>query len=504
MEKKITVPNYLIAISISVLIAIHFCLIIVFIEPFPAWGDDWVYLSTIDSFLIKGNHSIIDYVLPFHGGVHSILFGKIYTSIYFLIFDNFNYKSSVFFANLLIIPILWIYLNYAKLIKINPLHFIGIALVFFSLKGNADNYNLGGVTLHDALSVFFITYISYLIAIKKNFSLGIILANIFLLLASTEAIGILFLANLFSFLNNYKFRFLTLLTSLICILIYFWGIQISQKALHVNASELQFNLGIFLSPILFIGGLFSNFYIALILGICYSVLTFICWIKSPNSFKEKIKDENMFLPIILISIMSVGIMVQLTRGFDENGNLSYNSLTANRFSYYHLMPLVIVYISVIKLINFNWGKIEFAFIMLALLFYLFNLKSQIPILKFEKERILADAYNYKENEISVLYPSDSTFIKKIKKWTWVEWPNLEKLYRFKNEVPVKFKFEIAGELTSFTLETLGQNESGYFALRSNNKKILVYAKKIDANHFNVNLNTNQIKQLTSIKATQLY
>jgi hypothetical protein len=168
------------------------------------------------------------------------------------------------------------------------------------------------------------------------------------------------------------------------------------------------------------------------------------------------------------------------------------------------MPLVIVYISVIKLINFNWGKIEFAFILLALLFYVFNLKSQIPILKFEKERILADAYNYKENEISVLYPSDSTFIKKIKKWTWVEWPNLEKLYRFKNEVPVKFKFEIAGELTSFTLETLGQNESGYFALRSNNKKILVYAKKIDANHFNVNLNTNQIKQLTSITATQLY
>jgi hypothetical protein len=168
------------------------------------------------------------------------------------------------------------------------------------------------------------------------------------------------------------------------------------------------------------------------------------------------------------------------------------------------MPLVIAYISIIKLIPVKWVKFEFAFLLLALIFYVFNLKSQIPILKFEKERILADAYNYKVNEISVLYPSDSTFIKKIKKWNWVKWPNLEKLYLFKNEIPVKFKFEITGELTSFTLETLGQNESGYFALRANNKKYLVYAKKTDANHFNVNLNTNQIKQLTTITVTQLY
>ena len=504
MENKITIPKKLIAVSILILIVIHFCLIIVFVEPFPSWGDDWVYFSTIDSFLINGNNSIIDFILPFHGGVHSILFGKIYALIYFLFFDNFNYKSSVFLANLLVIPILGIYINYAKLVKIKPLQFIGIALIFFSLKGNADNYNLGGVTLHDALSVFFITYISYLITIKRNFSLGILLANLFLLLASTEAIGILILANLFSFLNNFKFRNWALLISLICILIYLWGIHISQNDLHVNASEMQLNLGVFLSPFLFIGGLFSNFYIALVLGIICSILTSICWIKSTNSFKEKIKDENMFLPIILISIMSVGIMVQLTRGFDENGNLSYNSLTANRFSYYHLMPLVIAYISIIKLIPVKWVKIEFAFLLLALLFYLFNLKSQIPILKFEKERILADAYNYKENDISILYPSDSTFIKKIKKWDWIEWPNFKKLYLFKNEVPVKFKFEITGELTSFTLETLGQNESGYFALRSNKKKFLVYAKKIDANHFNVNLNTNQIQQLTSISVTQLY
>ena len=83
MENKITIPKKLIAVSILILIVIHFCLIIVFVEPFPSWGDDWVYFSTIDSFLINGNNSIIDFILPFHGGVHSILFGKIYALIYF-------------------------------------------------------------------------------------------------------------------------------------------------------------------------------------------------------------------------------------------------------------------------------------------------------------------------------------------------------------------------------------------------------------------------------------
>ncbi len=504
MEKKTNITINPFTIGISVLIVIHFLLIILYIEPFPSWGDDWVYVSTIERFLIQGNQRIIDFILPFHGGVHSILFGKIYTSIYYLIFDNFNYKLCVFIANLLILPIWGIYIKYANLIHLKPLHFIGIALIFFSLKGNADNYNLGGVTLHDALSVFFITYISYLTTIKKNFTWGIILANIFLLLASTEALGILFLVNLFSFLNKYKFRYWTSIGSLCCIFIYLWGIQLSQKTLQINATELQFNYGLIVSPFIFIGGLFSNFYIALISGILYSILTSIWWIKSPKSFREKIVDKNMFLPIILLSIMSVGIMVQLTRGFDLNGKLDYNSLTANRFSYYHLIPLVISYISFSQLISDNWRKIEISMTVVALLFYVYNLKSQIPILKFEKERILADAYNYKENSISLLYHSDSTYIKKIKKWNWIEWPNLEKLYLFKNEVPVEFTREINGELSSFTFKTLGKSESGYFALRSNKKKFLVYAKKIDANHFNVNLNTNQIKQLTSISVTQLY
>lgn len=496
--------NRIILIITSILLAVYFVMIYSYTYSYPFWGDDWYFISLIERFRDPNDRSLFTYIVPYAGGLHPDIIEKAYVFLFYQIANCFDYKWSVVLANLLVIPILAFFLHYMIRMGLSRWKILGMLFVFFSLKGNIDNFNFGGVMMHDLVAVIFIVGAAYLFAIKNQYAASIIITNLFLLLVSSEAIGLLFLLNFLSFCYQAKYRYFTLLLSVVCTFLFFEGYQLSKELLQLPSSSFRVNYGLILGPIVFVGGLVNRINIASLLGFFVILFVGYNYLRRHVNTREENDLSHYFLPIILFSLLVIGLLVQIGRGIDSSGQVIFSSLMANRFAYFHLMALLILYISLAEIVSFRQWKVSLFFLTMSVLFYGVNFYNYLPLLKFEMKRIEADAYNFKINYTCLNYKVEDSFARKLAHVDWFVWPSFSNLEQMKNYQPVQYQANYEGELVHFVLMTPNVVDSNTFAFLHGGRKLVFICRKTAENTYQATLNAKQISDLGKLTIVQLY
>lgn len=252
-----------------------------------------------------------------------------------------NFKIATLLANLIYLIILYYFINYFKRIELKPIYQICFLLLFFSLKGNSDNFNLIGIMQHGLATFAFFVSISYMIAVKKKYTLSIILSNICLSTISIEIIGLILVANFYSLLFKNKHRYILLLLSLLNIIFYYVGIKYSEQVLQLQTFDIQIVGNTFYGIFIFIGGIVSNFKLAFLIGLVIFLSMIYYFFQLEGNFKEKLFGIKMF-PILLFSaILANAILVQLGRNENNDQNSQLFTANAIRFSLFHLYGLLV-------------------------------------------------------------------------------------------------------------------------------------------------------------------
>ncbi|MEY4383894.1 MAG: hypothetical protein RI995_1436 [Bacteroidota bacterium] len=491
--------------GVILIVLFHFYIISFETVSYPFFGDDWDLLSVVRKFSISNLNQWGDLILPFHGGVHSHLLTKIFALSYFTIFNEIDYKALVLISSLLILVIYTVYFKYLKLLKKNSFHFLTIAFILFSLKGNLDNFNLGGIMQHNNVSICFITLISYLVVVQKKCYAGVFLGICYLLFVSSEAIGVLLISNLCCFLFAIRGRVILLGISLGTIVLYYFGVRISQEILGAHSAGMVLNWGIFVAPFIFMGGIFTNIKLAGITGFLLFLSILIPTVYPKKPWRDYILGVDLFIPMVALSIASVGIILQVNKGTSALGAVDFSILTNTRFSLYHLLAILLGFLSTIKWLDNKFTVIHMGIFCMAGFYYLVNIVQFYPTIIFDKERVLADIYNYNQNNFSVLYYLNPDMIHNNKKTNWMYVPTESlNLNNFKAEPVKQSTFDFLGsDFVNLMIELPQKSLGNYFLLETKKRKIIVCAKTSNHLGFSVLFNRKSFDELGEFNISKL-
>lgn len=486
--------------SLGLLLLVHFLLVGNLVESYPSWGDDWGFILLFDSPMSDVFSSFSSYLIPFHGGIHANIWAKVYVILSSLFVSKFNYTATIWVANVFLLPILYCLARYIRMMGYPNWHVFGMALLLFSWKGQVDNFGFIGVFQHGA-TVTMVVWIAYLMTIQKRYVLGILLANGSLLMISTESLGILFFANVLLGLMKHRYRFYLWILSSLSIILYYRGIQISSDLLGIQGGAIHVNAGIFPAVFIFLGGIISWVWVAFAIGLLCFCVVFYPLFRSISKVGKEGNERILFLPMIFLSMATIGFLIQLGRGVDASGQVSYGVLLAPRFSLYHVIPLVIMYVSLLAFRPSLLDRLQVLMILGAVGFYGLNIWTQWPLVQADQRRILCDAYVMKTQQTCLSYPMDSAYAKRIIGKSWYAWPDFSAITTLDKQSPVFYTRKEEGELTQ--LHCLTRLESPYFALLAQGKKYVVSGHLVPGNAYQIDLNRNQLAQLGAFQVLQL-
>jgi hypothetical protein len=487
-------------LGLGLVLGLHFFLIGHFVESYPSWGDDWGFILLFDTQLSDVFYSFSSYLIPFHGGIHANLWAKIYVIFSSFFVSDFSYVGVIWVANLLLLPILYCFGRYVRLMGHSAWHVLGIALLLYSLKGQVDNFGFIGVFQHGA-TVSMVVLISYLMTVQKRYLAGVLIANVSLLMISTESLGILFISNVLLGISRHRFRYYLWVLSVLTVILYYWGIQISSGILGIQGGAIHVNLGIIPAIFIFLGGIISRIWVALGVGIlCCWVLLYPMFRSIKTVFKAG-NEQRLFLPMIFFSMATIGLLIQLGRGVDASGAISFGVLLAPRFSLYHVIPLVLLYLGILEYRSPLSLRLQGLMLLGALGFYGLNLWTQLPLLEAEQRRILCDAYVMKTQQTCLSYPMGSSDANRIVGKSWYAWPDFSTITALNKQSPVFYTRKEEGEITQ--LRCLTRIDSPFFALLVGNKRYVVSGHSISGDAFQIDLNRVQLAQIGAFKVVQL-
>ncbi len=490
-----------IGLGVAMVLLVHFLLIRQRVESYPSWGDDWGFILLFDTQLSEVFSSFSSYLVSFHGGIHANIWAKVHVILSSLFVSKFSYTATIWVANLWLLPILYCLARYVRLKGHQSWHVLGITLLLFSLKGQLDNFSLIGVFQHGA-TVAMVVLISYLMTIQKRYMAGVLVANASLLMISTESLGILFFANVLLGLIKHQHRYCVWVLSVLSVILYYKGIQISSDMLGILGGAIHLNMGLFPAVFIFLGGIISRVWVAFALGvICFSVLMYPVF-RSIKSVGKEGNERMLFLPMIFLSMSSIGFLIHLGRGVDASGQVSYGVLLAPRFSLYHVIPLVLLYIGLLEIRPILAPRIQGFMVLGALGFYGLSMWTQLPLLQVDQRRILTDAYVMKTQQTCLSYPMDHLYAKRIVGKPWYTWPDFSEITSLDKQNPVYYTRKEEGEITQ--IRCLTRMDSPYFALLAGDKKYVVSGNSIPGNAFQIDLNRIQLAQLGAFRVVQMF
>jgi hypothetical protein len=448
----------IVILTASVLFIIQLILVNEFTIEFPNFGDDLYFLKFISNYDYT-NFKFNNFYYPFHGAIHVNLMNKLVLVLLFFTTSVINFKIATLLANLIYLIILYYFINYFKKIGLKPIYQICFLLLFFSLKGNSDNFNLIGIMQHGLATFAFFVSISYMIVVKKKYTLSIILSNICLSTISIEIIGLILVANFYSLLFKNKHRYILLLLSLLNIIFYYVGIKYSEQVLQLQSFDIQIVGNTFYGIFIFIGGIVSNFKLAFLIGLVIFLSMIYYFFQLIGNFKEKLFSIKMFPILIFSAILTNAILVQLGRNENNDPNSQLFTANAMRFSLFHLYGLLVFLLISLDYLE-RWPISESVskyfskgLLLLFLLFYGHNFIKISNYLRTEKKKILVDAYNVTQNFESTNYKIDVQFAKELSNDRSIIFPNLEKMKGLKtmNYTAVQ-QFENDGTYTNIYFE----------------------------------------------------
>ena len=428
--KNNSINNNIVIITIAILYTIHLILVSQYTIEFPNFGDDLYLMKFIPNYDYQ-HFQFSTFYYPFHGGIHVNLLNKLVLLILYTIEGIINYKHAILTANLIYLIIIYYFLKLFKEIELKPIYQICFFLLFFSLKGNLDNFNLIGIMQHGLGTFVFLAVLSYLITIKKNYPLAILLGNFCLATVSIEIIGVLLVANFYSLIFKDRYRLILLLLTIVNISLYYFGIKYSEQLLQLQSFNITISINTFYGIFIFLGGIISNFKLAFIIGFIISATIIVYFFNLKGSFKDKLLNEKMFPLILFAGILANAILVQLGRNVNNDPNAQFFTAVAIRFSLFHLYVLLIFFLICLDILQ-NIPLKEnlrryFPFLLLLLFstYYLFNYLNFANFLVREKDRMLVDSYNVYKNFESTYYKLDYNFSKELANNPNIKQPNFE-------------------------------------------------------------------------------
>jgi hypothetical protein len=448
----------IVSLSAFVLFIIQLLLVNEFTVEFPNFGDDLYFLKFTSNYDYK-NFQISNFYYPFHGAIHVNLMNKLVLVLLYFTTSVINFKMATLLANLIYLIILYYFINYFKKIELKPIYQICFLLLFFSLKGNSDNFNLIGIMQHGLATFAYFVSISYFITVKKKYTLSIILSNICLATISIEIIGLLLIANFYSILFKNKHRYLLLLFSCLNIFLYYIGIKYSEQILQLPSFDIQITTNTFYGIFIFIGGIVSNFKLAFIIGFVIMLSIIIYFFHLKGTLNEKLLNTKMFSVLLFLAILTNAILVQIGRNVTNDPNSQLFTANAIRFSLFHLYGLLVLLLisldyleglTISESLSKYFSKV---LLMLLFVFYGYNFMNFSNYLRSEKKKILVDAYNITQNFESNNYKIDIQFAKELSNDRSIIFPNLEKMKALKtmNYTAVQ-QFENDGTYTNIYFE----------------------------------------------------
>jgi hypothetical protein len=271
--------------------------------------------------------------------------------------------------------------------------------------------------------------------------------------------------------------------------------------LGIQGGAIHVNTGIFPAVFIFLGGIVSRVWVAFTLGVLCFLVVFYPLLSSIKKVKKEGNVRILFLPMIFLSMATIGLLIQLGRGVDASGQVSYGVLLAPRFSLYHVIPLILLYIGLLEFRPNLSNRLQGLMVLGALVFYVLNVWSQLPFVQADQRRILCDAYVMKTQHACLSYPMDSEYAKQIAGKSWYAWPDFSAITALRNQSSVFYTRKEEGGITQ--LRCLTRLDSPYFALVVHSKKYVVSGHPVPGNAFQIDLNRAQLAQLGDFRVVQL-
>jgi hypothetical protein len=289
--------------------------------------------------------------------------------------------------------------------------------------------------------------------------------------------------------------------SVLTVILYYRGIQLSSEILGIQGGAIHVNVGIIPAVFIFLGGIISRIWVAFGLGILCSWVLIYPFFRSIKTIFKAGNERRLFLPMIFFSMASIGLLIQLGRGVDASGAISYSVLLAPRFSLYHVIPLVLLYLGILEYRSPLSLRVQGLMVLGALGFYGLNLWTQLPSLEAEQRRILCDAYVLKNQGTCLSYPMDSSDVNRIVGKSWYAWPDFSTITDLNKQAPVFYTRKEEGEITQ--LRCLTRLDSPFFAVLANGKRYVVAGRIVPGNAYQIDLNRVQLAQLGAFQVVQL-
>lgn len=386
----------------------HYFIINEFVVPFPNWGDDLGFIDQAKRFS-DGEISIVETYYPFHNIVHVCWLIKFFFWIQIKTFGIIDYKLSVQIGQILLIPLIYLYRSYFKIQNWSVIFQISFLFILFSLKGNLDNLVALGLFQH-AITVLCIVFAGYYSILKKSYFKSFLITNICLFLNSTEITGALFMLMIMVLFTNEAKKYFYIVFSLVNIIIYYLGIKHSENLLQLHSPSFYISFNFLLGILTFVGGLFSNIKVLVLLGIVYLFIVVIAFFNIPGKLKDKF-TSNQFFPIyVFLSIFSIGILIQLGRTDPQHPEIGIFTSIATRFSFYHLSIFCSIFIIIVENLKLRVRFLPIFTLIFAILFYGFNLYKIWPNLKFDSKRVAIDYHNFFNSGENLFYGSDKNLV----------------------------------------------------------------------------------------------
>ncbi len=257
-----------------------------------------------------------------------------------------------------------------------------------------DNLTLIGVLVH-AASMIYLIWIAYLISQNKTRNIGIWL-SLFYPFISSEGLAFIPLILFYLIYERDRKVWLYAILGLITGYVYFLG-YVSPPEEVVTSSFTAKLLFLVQGTLIFLGGAVKHQVLlaTCIGGVFLSNTLFILW-----RYHQTKDNRLLFAGIVLTQILATGAMITLGRAQDGN----FNTLFAERFSFYGAVFICITYYSWIQpnlIPNISFQKTYL--ILPALAWIGLSAFMAYPKLQNLKTRLLADASNAAYFELNTFY-----------------------------------------------------------------------------------------------------
>lgn len=425
---------FYISVFLVGLLFIHFYSLNEYLIEFPSWGDELSYLNQLKEINIFSFNFWSYY--PFHNMVHSNFLFKTILYISYLFKGVVSHKSMVLIGNGLYMIVFFYLFKIFEKLKLNVIFILSLFFLLFNLQGNRDNFSLIGVLQHSS-SILFLIMVIYYTIFKNKIWLGFIIANLGLILISLENLWSILLVILYSFLLNSRHKFIITFLSLGNIFIYWLGIQYSKELLNLESLNFKIDLYGFLSLFSYLGGFLNNYFLGNFLGFGIFMGLIIHFFSIPGRFKEKLLSIQIFPIMVFVSLLLNGFLLTIGRNGGSLEQLFF-TFKSVRFSIFHLYALFSGFLAFLLLIKNskifgNRFKVFFQPILFifSALFYLFFFQKNIPVLEFERDRILVDNYNLKNNNQVISYDFGGVLGQEYINNPTIRKPDISKLERLK-------------------------------------------------------------------------